>query len=561
MTAASAGAADVVITDVMTNMTTMASGCTKLWGRSHEIHAVTQVTFPMLILPHTRIQEDTMLSLIGLAVIVTMTTLLILGRIAPIVGLTVIPVTGALVAGYTFTEIGDFFGEGLSSVLNVAVMLVFAILFFAIMNQAGLFDPLVRLTVKLTRGNVVAICVGTVLLAAVCHLDGAGASTFLIVIPALLPLYRHLGMSPYLLLLLAAMSMGVLNMLPWGGPVGRASAVVGIDPVELWRGLIPVQVLSLVLLVIAAVLLGLREQRRIAARGGAPVIEEDVQEESSSEAAAETRVEERELATVGAGGSSGSTGAADAVVGASTGGPSDSIRHGTGSARNTQDFAGDNDDVWGAHDDAPATPRWRMATNAVLVLAMLALLISDILPAPLAFMLGLSAALMVNHPRVKDQMEAIKSHGGSAVATGAIVLAAGCFLGIMEHSGMLDSLATDAVAILPSALVPYLHLIVGFFGLPLELVLSTDAHYFALLPVVEGISTEAGVGTLSVVYAVLVGNIIGTFISPFAAALWLALGLAGCDIGKHIRYSFFPMWIFSVVVLVLALALGLIPWS
>ncbi|GAA1181112.1 CitMHS family transporter [Nesterenkonia xinjiangensis] len=501
-----------------------------------------------------------MLSLIGLAVIVTMTTLLILGRIAPIVGLTVIPVTGALVAGFTFTEIGDFFGEGLSSVLDVAVMLVFAILFFAIMNQAGLFDPLVRLTVKLTRGNVVAICVGTVLLAAVCHLDGAGASTFLIVIPALLPLYRHLGMSPYLLLLLAAMSMGVLNMLPWGGPVGRAAAVSGIDPVELWRGLIPVQILSLVLLVVAAVLLGLREQRRIAARGGAPAIQDDVQEENSSETTAETRVEERELAAVGAG-SAGTTSTADAAVGTSTGGPSDSIGNGTGSARSTQDFAGDNDDVWGAHDDAPATPRWRMLTNAVLVLAMLALLISDILPAPLAFMLGLSAALMVNHPRVKDQMEAIRAHGGSAVATGAIVLAAGCFLGIMDESGMLDSLATDAVAILPSALVPYLHLIVGFFGLPLELLLSTDAHYFALLPVVEGIAGEAGVGTLAVVYAVLVGNIIGTFISPFAAALWLALGLAGCDIGKHIRYSFVPMWIFSVVVLVLALALGFIPWS
>ena len=200
-----------------------------------------------------------------------------------------------------------------------------------------------------------------------------------------------------------------------------------------------------------------------------------------------------------------------------------------------------------------------MAVNTALVLGMLGLLVSDILPAPLAFMLGLSVALMVNHPRVQDQMEAIKSHGGTAVATGGIVLAAGCFLGILGESGMLESLATDAVGILPGALVPYLHLIVGFFGLPLELLLSTDAHYFALLPVVEGIAAEAGVGTLAVVYTVLVGNIIGTFISPFSAALWLALGLAGCDIGKHIRYSFVPMWIFSIVVLGLALTLGFIP--
>ncbi|KUG58078.1 CitMHS family transporter [Nesterenkonia jeotgali] len=500
-----------------------------------------------------------MLSLIGLAVIVTMTTLLIMGRIAPIVGLTVIPFAGALLAGFSFTEIGDFFGEGIGAVLDVAVMLIFAILFFGIMNQAGLFEPLVRLTVRLTRGNVIAVCVGTVLLAAVCHLDGAGASTFLIVIPALLPLYRHLGMSPYLLLLLAGMSMGVLNMLPWGGPVARSAAVVGMDPIELWRGLIPVQVLCLVMLVVTAVLLGLREQRRIAARAGSPVHPETLSGDQRQE-----RIEEHELVSASTLGSTpGST--PGAVGRGSTGGHGSAGGSGetaetTHSAR-AHEFTGEADDLWGGTENAAATPRWRMIVNTLLVFGMLALLISDILPAPLAFMLGLSAALVINHPKVSDQMETLKINGGAAITTGAIVLAAGCFLGILEESGMLESLATDAVAILPGALIPYLHLIVGVFGLPLELLLSTDAHYFALLPVVEGVSTQAGVSTLAVVYAVLVGNIIGTFISPFSAALWLALGLAGCDIGKHIRYSFVPMWIFSVVALVLALALGLIPWS
>ncbi len=490
-----------------------------------------------------------MLSLIGLAVIVIMTTLLIMGRIAPIVGLTVIPFAGALLAGFSFTEIGDFFGEGIGAVLDVAVMLIFAILFFAIMNQAGLFDPLVRLVVRLTRGNVIAICVGTVLLAAVCHLDGAGASTFLIVIPALLPLYRHLGMSPYLLLLLAGMSMGVLNMLPWGGPVARASAVVGMDPIALWRGLIPVQILCLLMLVVAAVLLGIREKRRIAARGGAPA--DAVETTTETQESDEEQVDQRELVSASA---------------QRTGGfaPSDHDSTSSGSGHHstgTDEFSGEADELWGSHDTEGQTPRWQMIVNTILVLGMLALLVSDILPAPLAFMLGLSAALVVNHPKVSDQMETIKAHGGSAIATGAIVLAAGCFLGILEESGMLDSLATDAVSILPAALVPYVHLIVGFFGLPLELLLSTDAHYFALLPVVEGVAGQAGVGTISVVYAVLVGNIIGTFISPFSAALWLALGLAGCDIGKHIRYSFLPMWIFSVVAVSLKNALGFIPWS
>ncbi|MBO0595770.1 citrate:H+ symporter [Nesterenkonia sp. E16_7] len=526
-----------------------------------------------------------MLSLIGLAVIVTMTTLLIMGRIAPIVGLTVIPFAGALLAGFSFTEIGDFFGEGIGSVLDVAVMLIFAILFFGIMNHAGLFDPLVRLTVRLTRGNVIAICVGTVLLAAVCHLDGAGASTFLIVIPALLPLYRHLGMSPYLLLLLAGMSMGVLNMLPWGGPVARSAAVVGMDPIELWRGLIPVQILCLVMLVVTAVLLGLREQRRIAARARAAAeVEAQSGEQSGQqsggqivepaeepvEGPAEARVQERELVSVASNRdvtSRTTTGSSVSDTGAGRGSSATSSTTSGGSDRNAQGaattdaYSGEADDLWGGTENALATPRWKMTVNTILVLGMLALLISDILPSPLAFMLGLSGALVINYPKVSDQMEALKINGGAAVTTGAIVLAAGCFLGILEESGMLESLATDAVSILPAALIPYLHLIVGVFGLPLELLLSTDAHYFALLPVVEGVSTQAGVSTLAVVYAVLVGNIIGTFISPFSAALWLALGLAGCDIGKHIRYSFVPMWIFSVVALVLALVLGLIPWS
>ncbi|WP_258932893.1 SLC13 family permease [Nesterenkonia pannonica] len=105
-----------------------------------------------------------------------------------------------------------------------------------------------------------AVSVGTVLLAAVCHLDGAGASTFLITIPALLPLYQRLGMSRYLLLLLVGTSMGILNMLPWGGPVGRSAAALDLDPVTIWRDLIPVQIISLVLLVGMAVILGYRER-------------------------------------------------------------------------------------------------------------------------------------------------------------------------------------------------------------------------------------------------------------------------------------------------------------
>ncbi len=164
-----------------------------------------------------------MLSWIGFIAIVIIVTILIRGNTTPIIPLVLVPIISALVAGFSFSDIGEFFSSGMSSVLNVAIMFIFAIIFFGIMQDVGLFDPIIDKMVKATHGNVVLISVGTVFIAMVAQLDGSGASTFLITIPALLPLYRQMKMSPYLLLLLIAGSAGIMNMLPWAGPLGRAA--------------------------------------------------------------------------------------------------------------------------------------------------------------------------------------------------------------------------------------------------------------------------------------------------------------------------------------------------
>ena len=134
-------------------------------------------------------------------------------------------------------------------------MFVFAITFFGVLQDTGLFRPIIGTMVRLTRGNVIAVTVATALIGMLAHLDGAGATTFLLTIPALLPLYRKLGMSPYLMLLLLALGAGIFNMsLP--GPL--AAAVTGIEVTELWRPLIAIQGVGVVLLVALAVLLGRR---------------------------------------------------------------------------------------------------------------------------------------------------------------------------------------------------------------------------------------------------------------------------------------------------------------
>ncbi|WP_142829187.1 CitMHS family transporter [Planococcus soli] len=440
-----------------------------------------------------------MLSIIGLLTIVVIVALLISNKITPIVALVLVPIVAAFVAGFSFVEIGEFFNSGIESVMSVVIMFIFAILFFGIMQDVGLFDPLINKMIAVSRGNVIAVAVGTVLIAAVAQLDGSGASTFLITIPALLPLYKRLKMNPYLLLLLVGTSASIMNMLPWGGPLGRTAAVLGVDVTELWRPLIKVQVIGLVLLVGLAILLAIREKRLIAKRG-------DFNEELYEEA--QPLVE-------------------------------------------------------GAQDEASVKaaslrrPKLLWA-NTLLAVAVIGVLVWGVIPAGFAFMIGVSLALPLNYPNMKDQMDRIKDHAPNALLMAAIILAAGSFLGILNGTLMLDSIANDLVTILPAFVIPYLHIIIGFFGVPFDLLLSTDAYYFALFPIVEQVVTEFGVSSVSAAYAMIIGNIIGTFVSPFSPALWLALGLAGLEMGRHIRYSLLIMWGFSIVLLAISILIGVV---
>ena len=436
-----------------------------------------------------------MLSIIGLLTILIVVVLLISGKVSPFVGLLLVPIGGAFAAGFNLEQIGEFFTSGTQSVFSVVVMFIFAIIFFGIMQDVGVFDPLINKMIALTRGNVIAVAVGTVVIAAIAQMDGSGASTFLITIPALLPLYKRLKMNPYLLLMLVGTSASIVNMVPWGGPLGRVAAVLEMDVTELWRPLIQIQLIGLVLLVVLAVALGYREKRLIAKKGEELLETDD----------------------------------------------------------DTSTIASEDSPV----DKTAGYPKFYWL-NVVLALSVIGVLVWGIIPAGFAFMIGVSIALPINYPNIQDQMGRIQAHAPGAILMATIILAAGSFLGILNGTDMLNSIATDLVSILPAFIIPYLHIIIGVFGVPFDLLLSTDAYYFALFPIVEQIVTGFGVSSLSAAYAMIIGNIIGTFVSPLSPALWLALGLAGLEMGRHIRYSFMMMWGFSIVLLAIAVAIGVI---
>lgn len=431
-----------------------------------------------------------MLSFIGLVTILLIVALLLRGKLIPVIPLVLIPIVAAFAAGFNFSEIGEFFNEGISGVINVVIMFIFAIIYFGIMQNAGLFDPLIRKMIQLTQGNVITISMGTVIIAAVAQLDGSGASTFLITIPALLPLYQRMKMNPYLLLLLIGGSASIMNMLPWAGPLGRAASVLEMDVTELWRPLIPVQIIGMILMLALAFFIGYLEKRRIERKHG--TISENIEELTSVEP----------------------------------------IENPTSTKL-----------LW---------------FNLILTLLVITVLVWGIIPAGFAFMIGVSIALPVNFRTMEEQNNSLRTHAPNALTMGAIILAAGSFLGILTGTGMLDSIAADTVTIIPQAIEQYIHLIIGFFGLPFDLLLSTDAYYFALLPVVEQIGGTFGISSLATAYAMIIGNIVGTFVSPFSPALWLALGLAKLEMGKHIKYSFFWLWGVGIILLVVAFFIGLV---
>ncbi|MGA6100805.1 CitMHS family transporter [Psychrobacter pocilloporae] len=203
-----------------------------------------------------------MLALLGFLTIFVFLALILTKRVSVIVALILVPVVFALIGGFG-AELGGFMLDGIVGVAPTGIMLGFAILFFGVMNNAGLFDPLISRVLTLVKGDPVKICIGTVVIAMVAHLDGSGASTFLITIPALLPLYDKLGMKRIILAGLVALGAGTMNMTPWGGPTARAAAALEVSTAQLFNPLIPAFVAGVVWIVFVAYLVGKKERKRL----------------------------------------------------------------------------------------------------------------------------------------------------------------------------------------------------------------------------------------------------------------------------------------------------------
>lgn len=208
-----------------------------------------------------------MLSIIGFLMIIVILVLLLTNRAIPAVAFVGPPLIAGLIAGFPIKILGGFIVKGMTQVYGVVGMFVFAILFFGVVSDAGLFDRLVNKLTKFAGSNITLVTLTTAVIAMLAHLEGVGAATFLITIPAMLPIYKKLKLDPLNLMLLVGASAGVANMLPWAGPVLRTSAVLKIDAVSLWLPLLPVQLLGFVLILFLAIYVARKEKAAQILRG------------------------------------------------------------------------------------------------------------------------------------------------------------------------------------------------------------------------------------------------------------------------------------------------------
>ncbi|MBS1691561.1 MAG: citrate:proton symporter [Actinobacteria bacterium] len=460
-----------------------------------------------------------MLVALGFLMVAVFMFLIMSKRATPVVALIAVPIAFGIAAGAGF-GIGDMITDGVKAVAPTAALLFFAIIYFGMMIDVGLFDPLVRLVLRVVHADPMRLVVGTAVLAMVVSLDGDGSTTFIIVTSALLPLYLKLGVSPVILTVVAGLSNGAMNIVPWGGPTARAAAALNVSPTDIFVPMIPALVAGVVVVLLFAWQLGRSERRRI----GKLVMSAD-----------------------------------SLLVGAHSGGTKRprTGSGGTGDAPGADD-GGQEPFVDGLDAERPTLRPKLFWFNAVLTVVLLAMLVVDVLPIPVLFMIATSIALTMNFPHVKDQQEAITRHASSIVGVVAMVFAAAVLIGVFQGTGMVEAMAQWLIHVIPSGLGPHLAVVTGVLSLPFTFFMSNDAFYFGIMPVLTEAASAYGIAPVEMARASITGQ---TFHmqSPLVPAILLLVTLAGVSLADHHRKVLWRAALVSLSMLTVGVLLGQIP--
>lgn len=204
-----------------------------------------------------------MLAILGFATIVIFLILIITKKLSVITALVVVPIVFGLLAGFNPKELGDMMLAGIKQVAPTGILLMFAVLYFATMLDAGLFDPVIAFIIRSVKGDPMKVIIGTAILTMIVHLDGDGTATFMIVLSAFLPIYKQLKINRLILSGIVALSVGPLHLVPWSGTSARAISTLKSDAVHIFNPNIPAILGGIAWVLFVAYIFGKRERKRL----------------------------------------------------------------------------------------------------------------------------------------------------------------------------------------------------------------------------------------------------------------------------------------------------------
>ena len=432
---------------------------------------------------------------LGFSMVILFMLLVMSRRMTAVPALVFVPLLFSFLAG-SGAETGTMMMVGVTKVASTAVMLIFAILYFGIMIDAGLFQPLVSRIIAWVGNDPARATVGHATLASAVGLDGDGTTTALVGVSSMLPVYRRLGIDVMIFAVIGSLSFIIMNMSPWGGPAARVAASLHVDPSSLFIPMLPVAATGLASVFLLAWWMGRRERKRLGA------------------------------------------------VVASAGSPTETL---------------DADRIAGIFQADPSALRPRLIWfNLALTLALMTMVIIRFAPLPVLFMGGLAAALVVNYPKLADQRSRLTAHAGNALSVGVMVLAAGAFTGVMSGTGMIDAMAEAILDILPPAFGPYLGVITALLSILMNFFLSSDAFYFGVVPVLAETASHYGISAEEIGRASLLGQPMHS-LSPLVAAVYLKCALLGIELGDLQRYAWKYCLALCFILIAAALLFGVVP--
>ena len=458
-----------------------------------------------------------MIVFLGFAMIAVFMFLILTKRTTPVIALILVPGVFAVIAkaiGAATVPDGCVTGAIMKSISDfapTAALLVFAIIYFGLMIDVGLFDPLIRGILRVVGNSPVRLVVGTAVLASLVSFDGDGSTTFIITVSALLPVYLRLGLSPVVLTVVACMANGVMNIVPWGGPTIRAATVLNVPPDALFLPMLPSMAAAIGMILLFAFLLGRSESRRLQVAGvSAGLLTPLGPAGTGAEAEPETKDRASDLAT--------------------------------------------------GLDPNRDTLRPKLIWfNLALTVVLLVMLVMNVLPLALLFMGASAIAILVNFPRsVAEQSERIKVHGAAIVSVVALVFAAAVLVGVLDGTGMDSAMASAIVDLVPPELGPWFAVITGLVSIPMTFIMGNDAFYFGVLPVLADAASNYGITPVEMGRASIVGQPVH-MTSPLVPATLLLISLASVDLGDFHKKVIWRATILALVMLAVAIVVGAVP--